>query len=223
MTRRCVIEDLGLPGHTDFARLERYEIVKAFRNERHTVVRGTDSVGPAAADDTIWVLRRGDNHRGATWFDRAENVVWLCAYARHQSGAANDAFQLFPVLMAAGRMRPTADDYEALNDDRAERFAVVVVAEAQALLAAARSEPGVELRRVIGTRQPVGLLVNIVETLEETFVAVMGDTTHPAQLQLLLVALYPDHQFIEWRPEERLPTRELDLARGEFCLSIVHG
>jgi hypothetical protein len=151
-----------------------------------------------------------------------ENVVWLCAYDRHRSGQADDAFQRFPELIAAGLLRPTTDDYEALRDDRAERFAFVVADEAQELLAAARARPGVEQHRVIGTTQPVGLLVHLVETLEETFVAVFGDTTDLAQLQLLLLALYPDRAFEDWRMEQRLPTRMLDLRRGEFCLSIIH-
>jgi len=132
-------------------------------------------------------------------------------------------FERFPQLIEAGLMRPTAVDYEALRNDRAERFAAVVSVEAQDLLAAARAHPGVEGRRVIGTTQPVGLVVHVVETLEETYVAVCGDTTGLAQLQLLLAALYPDRAYDEWRPEPRLPTRHLNLERGEFCLSIVHG
>ena len=83
-------------------------------------------------------------------------------------------------------MRPTAADYEALGDDRAERFAAVVGIEAQELLAVARAQPGVEARRVIGTTQPVGLVVHVVDTLEETYTAVFGDTTGPAQFALLL-------------------------------------
>jgi len=120
-------------------------------------------------------------------------------------------------------MQPNAADYEALADDRAERFAAVVGVEAPQLLADARANHGEEVRGVIGTTQPLGLVVHLVETIEETYVAVFGDTTSLAQLQLLLVALYPEHGFNEWRPEARLPTRELDLRRGEFCLSIVHG
>jgi hypothetical protein len=222
ITERCVIDDLGFARNAEFHSLLAHEIVRAFRNQRHTVVVGTDTVGPAAGADTIWVLRHTHHHRGETWFDTAENVVWLCGYERHRSGEAGDAFQRFPELIAAGVMRPTVADYEALRDDRAERFAFVVADEAQQLLAAARARPGVEERRVIGTTQPVGLLVHLVETLEETFVAVFGDTTDLAQLQLLLLALYPERAFEEWRAEQRLPTRALNLRRGEFCLSIVH-
>ncbi|MEJ7786477.1 MAG: hypothetical protein WKF96_16870 [Solirubrobacteraceae bacterium] len=195
--------------------------MRALRNERHTVVYGTTTVGPAAGDDTFWVLRQGSNHRGATWFDSTESVVWLCAYGRHRSGQPDDAFQHFAALIRDGTIRPTETDHQALAEDRAERFADVVVEEAQELLAAARAHPGTEERRVIGTTQPVGLVVHIVETLEETFVAVYGDATMPAQLQLLLVALYPERAFDDWRWEQRLPTRELNLARGEICLSIL--
>jgi hypothetical protein len=223
VTERCAVADLDASAETTFEELLRHPIVRALRNERHTAVHGTTTVGPAAGEDTLWVLRHGNDHRGATWFDGAESVVWLCAYGRHRSGEPDDAFQQFAALLRAGAIRPTAADRQALAEDRAERFAAVVENEAQELLAAARACPGREERRVIGTTQPVGLVVHVVEMLEETFVAVYGDTTAVAQLQLLLVALYPDRAFEEWRPEPRLPTRDLDLVRGEFCLSILRG
>jgi hypothetical protein len=222
VTKRCVEEDLGLPGESNFNRLARFEIVKALRRERSQSVVGSDTVGPAAGEDTIWVLRHGNDHRGATWFDPVENVVWLCAYSRHRSGTPNDAFQRFPGLIRDGTMRPVAEDYEALADDRAERYAAVVATEGPGLLAQARATLGAEVREVIGTTQPVGLVVHVVETLEQTFVAVFGDRTDLAALQLLLVSLYPDHPFNDWTTETCLPTRELDHSRGEFCLSIVH-
>jgi len=222
VTQRCATDDLGHATDTSFETLLRHEIVRALRNQREEVVIGADTVGPAAGEATLWVLRYSHHHRGTTWFDAKENVVWLCAYARHRSGERGDAFPYFEQLRQASLIRPGGPDYEALHDDRAERFAAVVELEAQSLLTAARADPGVEERRVIGQTQPVGLVVHLVETLEETYVAVFGDTTGVAQLQLLLAALYPDRTMYEWRPEVRLPTRVLDLERGEFCLSIVH-
>lgn len=223
ITARCVLDDLGIRQDSTFETLQSHEIVKALRNQRHTNVRGTNTVGPAAGSNTLWVLRYGHFHRGATWFDEEQNVVWLCAYALHRSGDPADAFPHFDELRQSGVLWPTTGDYQALSDEHGERFSAVVAPEAQDLLAAARATPGVEERRVIGTTQPVGLVVHIVETLEETFVAVFGDTTEIPQLQMLLAALYPDRAFQEWRPEERLPTRDLNHIRGEFCLSIVHG
>jgi hypothetical protein len=75
---------------------------------------------------------------------------------------------------------------------------------------------------IIG-HEPVAIVVQVVETLEETFVAVSGLHLLPSLYQLLLVALYPDRPFSEWRPAQRLPTRLLDHTRAEFCVSILHG
>lgn len=221
VTRRCVIEDLGCEPDATFAELLAYEIVQAFCAERHNKLHGTNTVGPAAGAKTATVLRRGNDHRGATWYDESEGVVWLCGYARHRSGEPDDAFPYLQSLIAADRLLPDEDDDVALIEDRAERFALVVEPQSQALLAEARNDPGVEKRAMIGTTQPVSLLVYIVETLEETFVALTG-TSDVAQIQVLLVALYPTRAFDDWEYADALPTRSLDLAAGEFCLSILH-
>ncbi|MEJ7788148.1 MAG: hypothetical protein WKF96_25380 [Solirubrobacteraceae bacterium] len=218
-----MVADLGATSGATFEQLLRYPIVRALCNERHTTIRGTTTVGPAAGDDSVWVLRQGNDHRGATWFDHADKVVWLCAYGRHRSGEPDDAFQHFAALRGCGAMLPTEADCQTLVEDRAERFAYVVAEEASELLAAARARPGVEQRRMIGTTQPVGLIVHVVETLDETFVAVYGDVTMPDQLLVLLVALCPERAFEEWRWEPRMPTRELDVTRGEICFSIIGG
>jgi hypothetical protein len=90
------------------------------------------------------------------------------------------------------------------------------------LLAAARAEPDTEQVLQIGL-EPVAIVVHVVETLEETFVAVSGVTLTLPMLQLLLATLYSDSKWEEWQQAQRLPTRELDQKRSEFCLSIVHG
>lgn len=221
VTRRCVSEDLGHEPDATFAELLAYDIVQAFCAERHNKVRGSNTVGPAAGAKTATVLRRGNDHRGATWYDESENVVWLCGYARHRSGEPDDAFPYFQSLIVADRLLPDEDDDVALIEDRADRFALVVGPESEALLAEARNDPGVEKRALIGTTQPVGLLVHVVETLEETFVALTG-TSDIAQIQVLLVALYPTRAFEDWEYADALPTRSLDHAAGEFCLKILH-
>ncbi len=222
VTRRCVVEDLG---HRDpdatFEELLTHEIVKAFRAERHDKLHGANTVGPAAGARTATVLRRSNDHRGATWYDESEGVVWLCAYARHRSGEPDDAFPYFQSLINADQLLPDEDDDVALIEDRAERFALVVGPESEALLAEARRDPGVEKRAVIGTTQPVGLLVHVIETLEETFVALIG-TSDFTRIQVLLAALYPTRSFGDWDHADALPTRSLDRAAGEFCLKILH-
>ena len=168
------------------------------------------------------MLRHTNDWRGVTWFDDEERVVWLCACARHRSGQPDDAFPFFRSLQGTGRIWPTNDDYEALAGDRGEQFAAFVLDDAPRLLVMARKAPGTEQVLVIG-REPVTVVVHVVETLEETFVAVSTLTLTPSQYALLLVALYPDRAYDEWRTEHRLPTRELDYSRAEICFSILHG
>jgi hypothetical protein len=110
----------------------------------------------------------------------------------------------------------------ALASDRGAQFAAFVLDDAPRLLTMARSAPGTEQVLIIG-REPVSAVVHVVETLEQTFVAVSMISLTPSQFQLLLVTLYPDRKFEEWEFEQRLPTRDLDLTRAEMCFSIVHG
>ena len=78
---------------------------------------GTRTVGPAAGELTIYRLGQGHEHRGATWHDAAERVLWLCAYGLHRSGEDDDAFPYFHGLIGAGTLLPTEGDYAALFDD----------------------------------------------------------------------------------------------------------
>jgi hypothetical protein len=143
-------EDLHVSEDTAFADLLKREIVKALVKDRATDPEGGKTVGPQAGDKTLYRLGYGDDHRGATWFDRKHNVVWLCAYSLHRSGDPNDAFPYFDELIAAQRIRPQEDDYEALFLERDERFADLVYGDAQTLLAEARRNPGEERSGIVG-------------------------------------------------------------------------
>lgn len=223
ITRRCVSNDLGDSAEASFDELaNRHGIVKAFRRERRAATAGVDSIGSAGGDRPLTVLRHTHHWRGATWFDPELGVVWLCACRRHRSGDPDDAFPYFLELRDAGQIWPDDDDREALEVDRADQFTAFVLTDAPALLAAARAAPEAEQVATIG-REPVAIVVRIVETMEETFVAVSGLRLSLPGLQLLLVALYPERGFEEWRTEASLPTRPLDPTRAEICLSIVHG
>lgn len=197
-------------------------MVRAFRRERRAATAGADPLRPTGGDRPLTVLRHSHDWRGATWFEPGQAVVWLCACSgHHRSGQSDDAFRYIGALREDDRIWPTDDDYEALEEDRGQQFAAFVVTDAPELLAAARAGPDREHSTVIGL-EPVSIVVNIVETLEETFVAISGQID-PALWQLLLVVLYPDSPFDAWRFERRLPTRELDRVRGEICFSLVHG
>lgn len=223
ITGRCLSEDLGDSPEASFDELaKRHGIVKAFRRERSAATTGVDTLGPGGGVRPLTVLRHTHHWRGVTWFDQEAGVVWLCACARHRSGQSDDAFPHFSILRESDRIWPRDGDYEVLAADRGEQFAAFVVIEAPRLLAMARAAPDTEIVLVIG-REPVTIVVQVVETLEETFVAVSGLHLTPQLFQLLLVALYPDRRFGDWRAVQRLPTRDLDRPRAELCYSIVHG
>ena len=90
------------------------------------------------------------------------------AYRLHRSGEQDDAFPYIKGLDEEGRLLPTEEDYKALFDDHGHRAAMVAPEEAQELLAEARANEGVEVRGVLGEAAGVGVVVEVVETLEET-------------------------------------------------------
>jgi hypothetical protein len=198
VTARCLAEDLGRPGDDPFSQLANHEIVVAFINRRRDSPEDTRQVAPLSTGRTVYRLAYGNRHRGATWYDEANRVVWLLAYAQHDFAAAGDAFPYFKELDAADRLLPTADDYRALFEARAARFAEVVAFEAANLLSAARASPGTERRAIIAGQLAVGLVVEIVEDLEgveEITVALRLEDLTPESLPILLAALFPDSAF----------------------------
>lgn len=223
ITGRCVTDDLGSAVDSPFQELEgRHDIIRAFRRERSTATAGPDHLGSDRSPRPLTVLRHANDWRGVTWFDDRERVVWLCACAWHRSGQPDDAFPYFKSLQADNLILPTPDDYVALASDRGAQFAAFVVDDAPRLLAMAREAPGTEQVLIIGL-EPVSAVVHVVETLEQTFVAISMIRIDISSFQLLLVAMYPDRKFDEWKWEQRLPTRDLDIVQAEMCLSIIHG
>jgi hypothetical protein len=122
ITERCLVDDLGLSADGSFEEALAHPIVQAFVDKRQSDPDSGKTVGPAAGRRTLRHLGRGDDHRGSTWFDRKNGVVWLTAYGFHRSGDPEDAFQKFDQLIAADAMRPTTQDYRRLGRDRAGRF-----------------------------------------------------------------------------------------------------
>ena len=184
---------------------------------------GTRTVGPACGDFTVYRLGYGHDHRGATWHDAVERVVWLCAYGLHRSGEDDDAFPYFHDLIRAGTLLPTEDDYAALFDDRGRRFADTLYEDAQHLLARARSTPGVEQIGVLGGEQTTAVVVDVVDTLEETYVAFSVVRINTSRLVMILAAFDVEAAFADWELVERLPTRPLRVADGEICYRILRG
>jgi hypothetical protein len=221
ITRRCLEEDLRMASDAAFADALAHEIVRAFRNRRRDRFDDTKTVGPAAGPRTLYRLAHRHRHRGATWYDEELNVVWLCAYGYHESGTSDDAFPYFRELIEAGRIMPTQADRDGVADDRAERLAAALPAEAQRLLEEARVQPDTEVRGTLGSAG-VGVVVVVVETLEETHVAIIG-TTSKKEIYAILAAFFPQAEVGEWSTETKLPTRELDWEALESCWYILHG
>jgi hypothetical protein len=119
-------------------------------------------------------------------------------------------------------MKPADVDYEALFAERDERFVDLVQGDAQALLTEARREPGTEKRGVVGGEASVGCLVEVVETLEETYVAFFIEQVTYERFVILLNAFYVS-RFEEWEQAHEMPHRAIDEASGEVCYRYLKG
>lgn len=219
VTERCLTEDLGSVTPEPFDDLANHEIIKAFVNRRRSGADDTRRVTPLSTGKTVYRLAYGDRHRGATWFDEANGVVWLLAYALHEFEGTADAFPYFKVLDAEGRLFPTEGDYRSLFLDRDRRFAEVVGREAEELLLAARGAPGEEQRGVVGGRLGVGVAVEVLETLEEVYLAVKVRGLTAENLPILQAAFFPDHEADDLEDVRALPGR--DLGKDEIAFRVL--
>lgn len=221
VTRRCLVSDLGLDPSTPFSDARVHPIVHALENQRATESKGTKTIGPAAGDGTVYRLAHGNDHRGATWHDQAERVVWLCGYHLHRSGEDDDAFPYFHNLIDTDNLLPTEDDYADLFNDRDRRFAETLYEDAQRLLHLARSQPGVEHVGLLGGEQTAAVLVEIVDTLNETYVAFSIEGISTSRVVMILGAFDSEAAFSDWELAEKLPTRTLRAHEGEICYRIL--
>lgn len=187
--------------------------MKAFiarRRERHD---NTREVTPLVSGKRVWRLARGHDHRGATWYDRDEKVVWLLAYGLHRSGEPEDAFPHFKQLDAEGGLLPTFDDYRALEDDRGRRFVEQVTRTVPRLLGQARDDPEVEQSASIGGSAQIGVAMEVVATLEEVYVRVSPLNLRPAWLEIILATVFGDQP---WEVTDRFPNSEPSVEELRF-------
>ena len=209
VTARCLVEDLGREPGAQFEDLLGQDIIKGFVGKRSAAPTDTRRVEPLTSGREVYTLGYGHRHRAATWHDEHNGVIWLCAYGRHESGAPDDAFPYFKELDAEGRLLPMREDYERLVQDRGRRFTDAVVEDAQRLLTEARNEPGVEKPGVLADAVAAGVAVEVVETLEETYVAIRAADLRPGWLDIVLAAFFPDANMRGWEPTDDFPTRSL--------------
>ena len=193
ITRRCLEEDLSTSPNRAFDdSLTQDVIVKAFKREHEFKAEAAKQVSPLSSGETVWRLAHQHDQRGAVWHDEANEVIWLCGYHLHQSGAPDDAFPYFKRLDADGRLLPDDDDYVALVADESYRFAEAVPFEMQALLAQGRADPEIEQAAIIGGTYEVGLAVESVPPYESVTVAVVSQDWQEddwGRFSILLAAL----------------------------------
>jgi hypothetical protein len=212
-----------LESSTTFADARAHPIVRAFVSQRAVNPVGTRTVGPAAGDLTVYRLGYGNDHRGVTWHDQAERVVWLCAYRLHRSGEDDDAFPYFHELIDAGSLLPTEDDYGTLFDDRGRRFTETLYEDAQQLLTRAQASPGVEQVGVLGGEETTAVVVEVVDTLHEIYVAFSVARMDTARVVMILGAFEVEAAFSNWELLPTFPTRPLRFDTGEICYRILRG
>ncbi|HEY5519559.1 MAG TPA: hypothetical protein VIK08_02795 [Candidatus Limnocylindrales bacterium] len=191
ITERCLTRDLGLVADTSFERALDRPIVTAFRAKRAANPGDGETVGPRAGDRTLYKLRGGGRHRGATLFDSVERVVWLCASGFHTSGEPDDAYRLFAVLIESKAIEPTSDDYRRLGRERARRYRDLVRPHSDALIRLAADRPGLAVAGLIGRELPARLTASIDGDLLDLAVAFPTMFDKP-RLHLALAALAAD-------------------------------
>lgn len=206
VTERCLTDDLGQDPDADFERYRNLEIIRAFTDKRFERTENTRQVAPLTCGRTVWVLARGHDHRGGTWFDEDERVVWLLAYGRHRSGHEYDFFPYCKDLDARGLLLPTARDYERLVRDRDQRFAWSIAIEAPILLKKAR-ESGVEERAMLGGEHGACIAVEAEPEIEATTIAFAAETMPFDYVPLILAAFHGD--VAGWETAGEMPSRAL--------------
>ena len=215
VTSRCLKEDLGKPAGAAFQDLEGLEIIKALTSERSTRIDSTRQVSPLTSSQAVWVLARGHDHRGGTFFDEQERVIWLVAYARHRSGSKEDFFPYCKELDRNDQLLPTLEDYECLIRDRDHRFVRAVAIEAPLVLKEAR-EKGAEQRAMLGGEFGACIAIELADDVEATTIAFKVETIDFDLVPIVLAAFHDG----DWEDADRMPSREL--APDEIAFVHVH-
>lgn len=219
IARRCLRDDLGVGEDASFDDVADQEIVRALVKDRFERVVDTRQVAPLTCGREIWVLARGNDHRGATWFDEVHRVVWLLASGVHRSGSPDDFFPFCKGLDANDELLPDRHDYKRLFDDRSLRFAIAVRIEAPLILRQAREEQ-TEVRCLLGGEYGAGVAVELSEDLEATTIAFKVASLPYDFLSVILEAFHPG---TDWDDASAMPSRPLDADEIAFTHLHVSG
>jgi hypothetical protein len=164
-TTRCLTHDLGFNDADrerpieDLAELDGTGLLKALLERRSLQPEGVDRIDGLQAKINAYSLHSG-RHRGLTWHDRRNGVVWLLAARFHTSGAPDDAYPHFRALKFE-ELLPTGRDFQALELSRVVSFAGALLEAVPILRRQALDAPGGEIRGSIG-----GIGVRLVANAE---------------------------------------------------------
>lgn len=220
VTQRCLTEDLGGDDKTTLEDVVEHPIVRAFLRERRGKETGTRKVEPLSSGREVWVLTQGQRHRGGTWFESQRNIIWLVAGGHHESGSPSDFFPYCKDLDKAGRLAPTASDYESLFREQDERFAARILIEAPLLRKQAEEASG-EIAGSIGGRFGVAVAIEVAEDLQEMTVAFdLRSVGVQEYIQAILAALEAD---AEWEYADQMPSRSLEHYEAAFRHMSING
>jgi len=192
IAERCLTQDLRLPVDTTFEQALSHRIVKAFRTKRTSEPGDGETIGPSAGDRTLYKLRGGQRHRGATLYDSVEQVVWLCAYGFHESGEPDDAYKLFATLIESRTIAPATADYRRLALERARRYRDLVRTHSDQLVRLGLEARGQAVAGVLGRELPTRLTVSPDGDLLDLTVAFPARRIDEPRIHLALAALAAD-------------------------------
>ena len=142
ITTRCLTDDLHLASSPQDARKRQQEhpIVDAFVAQRSQNPAGQEPINLSSTG--IWFTLHRGRWRGVTTLQKTIGVVWLPGVGYHRADSRTDAYLHIRTLDQNGELRPTPEDYAALDTWRVLRLAQDLVDVPPRLIDQARRAPG---------------------------------------------------------------------------------
>ncbi|HEV8574385.1 MAG TPA: hypothetical protein VGR43_06710 [Dehalococcoidia bacterium] len=122
VTNRCARDDLGIeewPGEDGVFGARQHAAVGAFFERRRQQPEAGEHI-VCLRDERCYELHLGRD-RGATWYDREANAVFLLAVGWHENGSRADFYNTVCEHERRERLYPTEDDYAELERWRLRR------------------------------------------------------------------------------------------------------
>ncbi|MDO8717011.1 MAG: hypothetical protein Q7J73_09450 [Dehalococcoidales bacterium] len=196
-----------------------HPIVKAFVAKRSNSVFSGKTVVSESGERTLYHLGVGNDHRGATWHDASNGVVWLCGYGLHRSGQPLDAFQRFRRLLEQDRMHPAGADFQRLVYDRRVRFLETAEAHAITLRQAAISHPGIIQEGVLGHRVPVRAVVYVSPGIADLTIAFSSTGLNRQNIAFIVGCFAPEQEVTLKDPSDTFDAKPL--LDSEIAFQII--